>query len=106
VLGDWPDRVSNALARVEVLRAVRRASLPPRDLRRAKQVLDRLTLLRLDEQILEGASALAPPDLGTLDAIHLATAMTLGRDLVGFVTYDRRLASAATEVGLEVIRPR
>jgi hypothetical protein len=40
-----------------------------------------------------------------LDAIHLATALSVGSDLGAIATYDRRLASAATAAGLRVLRP-
>lgn len=38
----------------------------------------------------------------SLDAIHLASAMALGGDLAGLVTYDRRMAGAVRSVGLRV----
>lgn len=43
--------------------------------------------------------------LKVLDAIHLATAETLGEDLIAFVTYDRRLAAVARSRGLPVASP-
>ena len=44
-------------------------------------------------------------ELRTLDAIHLATALSLDDHLDVFVTYDRRLAEAADRLGLEVVSP-
>jgi predicted nucleic acid-binding protein len=43
--------------------------------------------------------------LRSLDAIHLATALSLGQDLAGIVTYDQRLAEAAIGADLEVWAP-
>jgi predicted nucleic acid-binding protein len=43
--------------------------------------------------------------LRTLDAIHLATALSLREDLGEFATYDTRLAGAAREAGLAVLAP-
>lgn len=43
--------------------------------------------------------------LTTLDAIHVATAETLGEDLRAFVTYDRRMAAVARSRGLPVASP-
>ena len=43
--------------------------------------------------------------LGSLDAIHLATADPFLDELTGFVTYDPELAAAATELGLPVVAP-
>ena len=46
-----------------------------------------------------------PPDLRSLDAIHLATAQVLGPDLARLVTYDERMAAAAKELGWTVSAP-
>ena len=79
--------VTSALAVTEVRRAVGRLS-PRRGLSdRARLVLDGVALLGLDQDILEKAASLAPPELRTLDAIHIASALALGRDLLAFVTY-------------------
>ena len=99
------DLVSSALARVEVARAVRRAGIPGVDLPRAEAVLDALALLRIDEAVLDAAGLMDPPDLRSLDAIHLASALSLGEALGALVTYDAQLASAARTSGLEVLAP-
>jgi predicted nucleic acid-binding protein len=49
---------------------------------------DATIVTRLDCAILRAAAAIAPTNLRSLDAIHLATAMSLGQDLAGIVTYD------------------
>jgi predicted nucleic acid-binding protein len=41
----------------------------------------------------------------SLDAIHLAAAMSLGPDLGVVVTYDERLAAAADLLGLPIASP-
>jgi predicted nucleic acid-binding protein len=46
-----------------------------------------------------------PPSIPSLDAIHLATALSLEPDLSGMVVYDRRLADAARNAGLTVFAP-
>jgi predicted nucleic acid-binding protein len=94
-LASWPNRVSSALARVEVLRAVKRTRAGPTVRRRAMRVLARVALVRIDDAVLAGAARLGPPELRTLDAIHIATARSLD-GLVGLVTYDARLRSAAS----------
>ena len=43
--------------------------------------------------------------LGSLDAIHLAAARSLGQDLIAVVTYDSRMAVAAAALGLDVASP-
>jgi predicted nucleic acid-binding protein len=62
-------------------------------------------VLRVSDRVLDAAGLLAPADLRSLDAIHLASAEQLGSDLRGFVTYDERLATAAAARGLRVIQP-
>jgi predicted nucleic acid-binding protein len=101
-LKDYPLRASSMLARVEVKRAVRGRG--PQVLARAETSLERLHLLHLDEPLLEAAAALGPPVLRTLDAIHLASAQTLGDTIV--VTYDARMAEASASLGLRTLAPR
>jgi predicted nucleic acid-binding protein len=100
-----PEPVSSALASVEVLRAVRRTGDAADTLGRAEAVLDRIALVPIEAGILRIASRLEPTDLRTLDAIHLATALTLGPEVAGLVTYDAGLAQAATLAGLVSLAP-
>ena len=62
-------------------------------------------LLEIDEQVLKLAATVEPNGLRSLDAIHLASALTLGSDLGAMVTYDSALAAAARAVGIEVLSP-
>ena len=101
-----PEVVSSALARVEVLRAVARAGRTPDTLARAEAVLSRVVLVAMDGEILDGAASLQPVALRSLDAIHLATALTLHPEADMFVSYDERLNAAATLAGLRVVTPR
>lgn len=100
-----PERVSSAIARVEVLRALRRVGSPEAARRRAVEILTRLALVPIDRRVIEVAGDLDPADLRSLDAVHLATALSLGPDLGPVVTYDGRLAQAARRAGLEVEAP-
>ena len=97
VVSSDPDVVSSAIAYTEVMRAVRRAGVPSR---RAEQVLRAIALVPVDQAILGEASTLAPTSLRTLDAVHLASALSLRPDVDGFVSYDDRLSRAATAAGL------
>ncbi len=45
------------------------------------------------------------PRLGSLDAIHLASADPFRAELTGFVTYDHELAKAAADLGFPVVAP-
>ena len=101
----WPDRVSSALARVEVHRALRRAGRPKVAHVKADAVLDALVLIRVDEPMLTRAASLGDRQMRSLDAIHLAAALTLGDDPDALITYDVRLARLASEEGLTVLHP-
>jgi predicted nucleic acid-binding protein len=96
--------VSSALARTEVLRAL----LPAGDkaVARGRSVLQRFDLVRVNDQILNAAGGLRPPELRSLDAIHLATAEQLGDELSALVTYDDRMITAAKRLGYKVVQPR
>ena len=97
-------RVTSALARVEVVRAVIRADRTAT--RQARRLLARLHEVALDRPLLDRAGALTiDSPLRSLDAIHLASALTLGSTLDAVVTYDVRMADAANELGLPVERP-
>lgn len=98
-----PRRASCALARVEVPRAVRAHG--PKAITRARRLLRRLDLVRLDDELLDDAATLDGGVLRSLDAIHLAAARTLGGELRAVVTYDERMTSAAGLLGLIVDAP-
>ncbi len=98
-----PRRMSCALARVEVVRAVRPQGAVA--LTRARRVLERLSLLRLDDSLLDAAAQLDGSSLRSPDAIHLAAAQTIGVELESVVTYDIRMTAAATGLGLRVASP-
>jgi uncharacterized protein len=101
----WPVRLTSELARVEVLRATRRATAQPAAERRAEEVLAGLHLLKIDSGILSGATRLELRSLRSLDAIHLASALSLGADLGAIVVYDHNMATAAAGCGLRVLAP-
>lgn len=104
-LRSWPQRASSALLRAELLRTVRRAGLP-RLMEGARRQLTSIDLIRLDDDLLERATGIEPFTVRSLDAIHLATALSLGSDLGAFMTYDTRMSTAAQALGLPVIAPR
>jgi uncharacterized protein len=95
--------VSSALARTEVARAL--LPLGPEVLQRGDEVLRRVQLLRVNDRILTAAGRMSPPELRSLDAIHLASARELGASVRCVVTYDTRMASAAKAIGLSVSCP-
>jgi len=95
--------ITSALARTEVLRAL----LPGGEgaVAAGRRVLSRIDLVRVNDQVLDRAGVLSPIELRSLDAIHLATAGRIGRDLDEIVTYDQRMALAAQAMGHKVSSP-
>lgn len=96
--------VTSRLAVLECRRAARRAG-NARVQDAVDAVLESLYLLDITPAILERACTVGPPLLRALDAIHLATALSVGDMEPEVVTYDRRLADAATASGLRVVQP-
>ncbi len=97
-------RVTSALARVEVVRALSGGG--PAAVAHARRQLARVDHVNLDRLLLDDAAALVPGmALRSLDAIHLASARSIGADLRAFVTYDRRMADAAGAIGMVVEAP-
>lgn len=97
-------RTSCALVRVELAQAARQHG--PAASRRARQVIEDLDLIPLDDPLLDVAAELDLPGVRSLDAIHLAAAQLLGRSLDALVTYDARMASAAQRLRIPVASPR
>jgi hypothetical protein len=95
--------VSSVLARLEVIRAVRR--LDASAVASAQSLMAQVDLVPLTPELINEAAFVGEPHLRSLDAIHLATALSLRADLTAFVAYDKRLISAAEAAGLLVDRP-
>jgi predicted nucleic acid-binding protein len=104
VVGEWTHRITSRISAVEVARAVRRDAAPD-IIERAAHVLDAVAFVELTPVIAELAGALAPPALRSLDAVHLASALSVAPNVGPFVTYDLRLRDAASEAGLKVQAP-
>jgi predicted nucleic acid-binding protein len=112
--GAWQGGVSSELMRVEVRRGLYRlragGRLSDEDLSRVmflfREVTAGFEMIRVLPVILERAGSPMPTRLGTLDAIHLATAL-LWIDQKGepltLLTHDAELAMAAQASGLDVL---
>lgn len=106
--------VSSALVRVECLRTLDRfrlrAGLVDEEIAVRRAVIGRLLasleLVDVDLTVLDRAAQPLPTQLGTLDAIHLATAL-LWRETTGIgpvvATHDRALALGAQAHGFAVV---
>ena len=95
--------VSSELARVEVIRACRRVNADA--LPEARALLGDLDLIPLTRDVVDQAAEVGEPLLRSLDAIHLASALSIRDDISPFIAYDHRLADAATAAGLEALSP-
>ncbi len=102
-LAGWSAWTSSALLGVEAVRACRRLGEIVAD--SAERGLSDIALIPMDDQVLAVARRLDPSELRSLDAIHLATALSIGTDLGGLFSYDDRLTAAATAAGLPVLAP-
>ena len=90
----------STIATVELRRLAIRLDI---DAAHVEPVLRPFHVLRLTEGILALAGRLSHPHLGTLDAIHIATALTAEAE--SLLTYDTRQAEAAAAEGLHVLSP-
>jgi uncharacterized protein len=95
--------VSSELAKVEVMRACRRVNADA--LAEARALLAGLDLIPLTSDVLDEAAVVGDTLLRSLDAIHLASALSIRTDLSAFIAYDDRLTMAASAAGLEPLRP-
>jgi predicted nucleic acid-binding protein len=104
-LADWPVQVSSEIIRVEAICTARR--LGDEDvLRRARATLERISLLPLTPEIVDVATDAHTPPLRAMDAIHLATALSMREDLGAMFVYDGDLLAAATTHRLNALAPR
>ena len=93
---------ASELAIAEVGRVLRRSTPPERS---AETLWRIVALVAIDRPILRRAIEVGTPPPGSLDAIHLATALSIADDVDVFITYDRRLGAAAAATGFTVEAP-
>jgi uncharacterized protein len=104
-LANWPVQVASELIRVEAICTARR--LGDQDvLQRANAALERINLIPISPEIIELATNEHTPPLRAMDAIHLATAITMREDLGVVFVYDNDLHTAAQTRQLNPIAPQ
>lgn len=96
-----PTLISSLLLETELRRAGHRGVGVTQQA--ATALLARVTLVEAPASLFREAGLLPGSTLGSLDALHLATAIRL--DVDALVTYDHRLADAAQATGLGVLSP-
>jgi len=92
--------VSSRLLRTEVVRVLRREQLP---LVEGDTALSRIRLISVTGATFQVAESIEP-NVRTLDALHLATALVVGRPLI-VVTHDAMMTDVASSIGLCVFDP-
>lgn len=95
--------MTSTVSLTEVLRALRRQD--PHEDDDPEGLLEAFAVLDLTPGICRAAGVLGPNVLRSLDAIHLATALSIGAAALELVTYDVRLARAALQHSLTVVHP-
>ena len=83
--------------------ARRAATLSGVDQTRVTEELELIDLLDTSRGLFTAAGLIRPPSLRSLDAIHLATAMREGVDVL--IAYDHRLLDAARSAGIPTASP-
>jgi uncharacterized protein len=96
--------VTSWLAVVECRRAARRAG-QRRILQRVDEVFEAVYLLDLSPAVIERAATIEPATVRSLDAIHLAAALSVDDADLDLITYDDRMADCARTNGLRVVQP-
>ena len=97
-------KISSDVSIVELLRTCRR--IDEVAVGTANLLLGGIDLLPVDRAVIEQAAIVTPNELRNLDAIHLASALSIKAHLSAFVAYDSRLCSAALQAGMTVESPR
>ena len=96
--------ITSELARLEVKRAIYRIN--PKDIALANQELSRINFVSISDLVLGVAEAFTSSvTLATLDAIHVATALTLGSQIEGIISYDKQMITNARNMGIKVLSP-
>jgi uncharacterized protein len=98
------EMISSELARAEVCRTLIRLGQREQNRARSDSLLAEIARLPV-AAVIDIVGDLEGPTLRTLDALHLATARLLGPAVRQFITYDKRLARAATDAGLPLVMP-
>ena len=113
IWGKWNKGYSSALWRVEALRTIDRLRLTHEisdaevaDLVRDIQITHETFVIHpVTNRVFQRASETFPTVVGTLDAIHLATALSIREieKLDSLLTHDSQLGTAARSLGFDVI---
>lgn len=96
--------LSSRLCAIECARAFRRDT-KRKALQSLEDLLESVVFIEISSDIANRAGEVEPFGLRALDAIHLASALSVGDASLEVITYDDRLADAARASGLTVVQP-
>ncbi len=109
-LVQWPSLATSIVTEVELPRAIARARED-----RPDAVIDGSLVLQgimasaaiipLSNDIVLAAQNVSPVHVGALDAIHIASALSLDEKLAGVATYDNRMRDALDRAKVSVVAP-
>ena len=109
-LVQWPSLATSIVTEVELPRAIARARED-----RPDAVIDGSLVLQgimasaaiipLSNDIVLAARNVPPVHVGALDAIHIASALSLDKKLAGVATYDNRMRDALDRAKVSVVAP-
>jgi predicted nucleic acid-binding protein len=109
----WDKAYSSALWRIEALRTIDRMRLTQEItdtevaalVREVQIIHETLAICPIDDKILQRAGETFPTVVGTLDAIHLSSALSIREfdNLDALLTHDLQLGTAAKSLGFNVI---
>jgi predicted nucleic acid-binding protein len=107
----WPSLATSVVTEVELPRAVARAREDRPDAvidgsLVLQGVIASAAIIELNEGIVATARNIAPVHVGALDAIHIASALSLDQELGGVATYDNRMSEALVRAGANVVAPQ
>ena len=110
--GEWDEAYASAIMRLEVLRAIDRLRLQgfitdeevALSVQEFHSLLEHLGEIHVGQSILSRAALPFPTVIGTLDAIHLASALLWQERYqcpLIFLTHDKQLGNAALAIGMQ-----
>jgi predicted nucleic acid-binding protein len=109
-LTQWRDLATSVVTEVELPRAVARARVDRTDAMIdgslvLQAIVASAALVPLSEEVVARARDVAPVHVGALDAIHVASALSIDQALAAVATYDMRMQDALVRLGIDVIAP-
>jgi predicted nucleic acid-binding protein len=96
--------LTSELSRLEVIRVINRTKVDGIDF--ARKILNQFNMVDINKSVIKIAELiLGQPNLRSLDAIHLATAMFVESEIEGLVTYDKKMFVHAENLNIKVLSP-